>query len=176
MLKPIKNKISNYLARKRYLKSELRAIKFNGFFNNSESFLILMPNEENEFRFGLKVADFLSELEKQITILAPVRFSGKVTQKKNVKSIYFALEDITKLNLPSDFLANKLNRRSFDVVMDLDRFENLFYSSLTHVTKSKFKIGFKKEKLNEFYNILINNMNERPEYCYDDLIESLKMF
>ncbi|MFA8342010.1 MAG: hypothetical protein ACEPO8_03450 [Rhodothermaceae bacterium] len=176
MLKPIKNKISNYLARRKYLKEDIGSVKFNDFFNNSDSFLILMPNEENEFRFGLKVAEFLAELEKQITILTPVKFSGKIPQNKNTKIIHFAFEDVTKFNLPSDFLANKLNRKKFDVVMDLERFENLFYSSLTHMTQSKFKIGFQKEKLNEFYNILIDNKNERPEFCYDDMIESLKMF
>lgn len=176
MLKPIKNKISNYLAKRKYLKEDQGSIRFNDFFNDSKTFLLLLPAEEHDFKFSLKIAEFLIGMEKEITILVPVKFFSKIPHNKHTRIIQFALEDITKFNLPSDFLANKLNRKKFDVVMDLERMENLFYSSLVQVTQSKFKIGFKKEKLNEFYNILINNQNERPEFCYEDMIESLRMF
>lgn len=176
MINSIKQKISNFLARRRYLNKNTDKIKFNDFLKTANSFLLLMPNEEKDFNLSLKLMDYLLKLDKNLALLVPVQFVSKVSSGKRTQIIQYSYEDVNKFNLPTDFLKNKLNRKSFDIVIDLERFENLLYSSLTNLTKSKFKIGFQKEKLNEFYNILIVQKNERPEYCYDDLINSLKMF
>lgn len=176
MFNSVKNKISNYLAKKKYLKGSVESINFNGFFNNSDSFLLLMPNEDNDFSASLLIYNFLRQLNKKITVLVPVKFFSKVPSSKEVKIIQYSIEDISKFNLPSDVLANKLTKNKYDIVFDLERIENLFYSSLTNVTESKYKVGFKKEKLNEYYNILISNKDDRSEKCYNNMIEAIKMF
>lgn len=176
MFKSLKNKISNYLARKKYLRNKDNTLQFNNFFNGSNSFLVLMPNDEKDFRFSVKILDFLNQFQKELTILVPVKFFSKIQSNNRTKIIQYSVEDVSKFNLPRDFLANKINKKKFDIVIDLERIESLLYSSLTNLTESKYKIGFHKEKLNEFYNILIANKDRRAEFCYDDMIESIKMF
>ena len=176
MFSAIKNKISNYLAKKKYLRNKDNVISFKSFFNNARSVLVLMPNDESDFIFSTKIVEFLNQFDKDITVLVSVKYFSKMQMNRKLKIIQYSTEDINKFNLPKEFLTEKLHGKSFDAVFDLERNENLFYSSVTNLAGSKFKVGFKKQKLNEFYNVLISNNDSRSGLCYERMIEALRMF
>ena len=65
--------------------------------------------------------------------------------------------------------------KSFDIVIDLNIEENLFYSAAANIFKSEFRIGFVKNDSDLYYNFQIpHEINN--EFSYRNLLNSLAMF
>ena len=78
--------------------------------------------------------------------------------------------------MPNKNLVNRLRRKEFDVVIDLNRGEDVFYSAITNVVGSKIRVSFEKEYSGEYYNIQIADKKTDPEVVYRSFLNYLKMF
>lgn len=173
--KLLKFKFASYLAQKRYVKKKPAQIHFNGVMGNT-NFLVLMPENDVDFINSFDLPKFLSIHRKFVTVVvAEYKFSSLVG-RQNYKVHTFGLTEVTRLSLPTDSLIQKIDDAKYDVVIDMNRTVNIFFSALSNAVKSKIKVGFKKEDSDKFYNFQVVNNSVSPEVSYKNMIESIKMF
>ena len=91
------------------------------------------------------------------------------------KAFGHGLNDINKINLPSKRMILKLLKNKFDVILDLNRKEQLFYSYITGKISAKIRIGFTKRLSDKTYNIQISNNETNLKISYKNLLNCLKM-
>lgn len=176
MFNKVKEKFAIFLIRRRFLNREKNPLCFNHFFYDSKNFLLLMPPDETDFKVSFDLPNYLKLNKREVTLLVPVHLAGYVKTVSNYPTMIYSPEDITKLNLPSVSLVNRLKARDFDVVIDLDRKENYFYGAIANIVAAKFRIGFKKEQNDEFYNLLHVSKDNTAAGSYKSLLNSLRMF
>lgn len=140
----------------------------------SSAFFILMPEKEEEFRAALEFINCLTKAGKRVILFANKIQS--VILGQDYPLVEVAVEDITKLGLPSKKLTNILAQKKFDVVIDLNISENLFYSVAANIVSSSYRIGFNKENSDRFYNLQIINNEINSAISYRNLLNSLQMF
>lgn len=87
------------------------------------------------------------------------------------KAIGFAVNEVSKLNLPTHKLTERLQEKLFDVVIDLNREENLFYSYTANIVKSKIRIGFKKRKADVYYNFVVEGSDSDSVKTYNNFFK-----
>ncbi len=175
MLKSIKLKIARIIVNKK-IKNDYKKQSYTNFLKNSVSFFILMPDNEIYFHHALSIINFFETLSKDITVFTKDFQVNLLPIKYRNHSINFTLEDITKLNLPTNEFGNKLKEYEFDLVLDLNKEENLFYSLIANLVRAQVRIGFKKNNSDKYYNLQIENSEDNPEIFYKNLLNCLQMF
>ena len=176
MLKTIKQKIARYVVNKKIKHIEIRRQSFTDLLKNSMRFFILMPDNEVHFHNASVIINYFESLDKDIIVFTRDFRVNLLPIKHRNPSINFGLEDITKLNLPTDKLENKLKEYEFDLVIDLNKEENLFYSLIANLVRSQVRVGFKKNNSDKYYNLQIDNSEDNPEIFYKNLLNCLQMF
>ena len=151
-------------------------ITFSSAFKKSFSILILMPQNDKDYRESFQILDYLESQGKTLTILTNDFRVSLLPAKYRNKAIGFALTEISKLKLPSHKLIERIRNKSFDVVIDLNREENLFYSYIANVVKSKIRVGFKKRKAESYYNFLVEVSDSDSTKSYINFLNCIKMF
>jgi hypothetical protein len=146
------------------------------FFRKSFTFLVLMPEEENDFTNSFHVLRFLDLHKKHLTIFTNDYKINTLPQLFRGRALDFSLEDRTKFNLPSKKLLTRLNNISVNAVLDLNRQENLFFSYSANMVSSFYRIGFIKPDSDKFYNIQIGNEETSSELSYKNFLNCLQMF
>jgi hypothetical protein len=176
MISYIKEKISAF-AVSRMLKEHSRPeVSFTGFFTSSYTFFIIMPEDEKDFAACFELLNFLENQRKNIILfvydfkvsLLPIKYRPGV--------LTHGVRDITKWDLPTKAIREKLNSMSFDVVIDLNREYNLYSSFVSNLVKSRYVIGFKKADSDQFYNLQAANDPDSAELSYKNLLNCLGMF
>ncbi len=176
MIEIIKEKLASYIVKKNIKENIPLQQSFSQSFKNSFNFLILMPENESDFRNAFIVLDFLDNNNKTLTVftndfrvaLLPVKFRNK--------TLSFSINEISKLKLPSNELITKLKKLHYDAVLDLNRGENLFYSYVSNIVNSKIRIGMEKKKSNNYYNLIFSDNIFESNIFYTNLLNCLKMF
>jgi hypothetical protein len=146
------------------------------FFRKSFTFLVLMPDDENDFSHSFSVLKFLDANKKHTTIFTNDFRINLLPQNFRGRAIDFGLDDRTKFDLPSKKLITRLNNISVNAVLDLNRKDNLFFSYSANMINSFYRIGFIKNDSDKFYNIQIGNGESSPEISYKNFLNSLQMF
>lgn len=150
--------------------------EFSSIFKHSFSFLILMPVVEKDFRLAMQLLEFLKESKKNvITMTNDFRISLLPPSLKN-SAIEHGINEKNKLDLPSRKILQKLDKMRFDVVIDMNRSEVLYYSFVTKHLKSPIKIGFVRPNSDKYFNLQIVNNSTDAEIAYQNLLNCLKMF
>lgn len=146
------------------------------FFKKSFTFLVVMPEDENDFQHSFEVLRFLDSHRKHSTIFTNDFRINLLPQVFRSRAIDFSVDDKTKFNLPSKKLIMRLNEISVNAVIDLNRDENLFCSYSVNMVNALFRIGFKKPGSDKFYNIQVNAKEGPPEISYKNFLNCLQMF
>jgi hypothetical protein len=60
--------------------------------------------------------------------------------------------------------------------VDLNRSEDVFFSAIANVVKSKIRVSFEKEYSGQYYNMQIADKNTDPEVAYRSFLNYLRMF
>lgn len=176
MLKSIKQMIARYVVNKKIKHKEVQKQSFTGLLKNSMRFFILMPDNEIHFHHAAGIVTHFENLNKDINIFTRDFRVNLLPIKHRSTSINYGTEDINKINLPSSELENKLKELEYDLVLDLNKDENLFCSLVANLVRSDVRIGFKKNNSNKFYNLLIDISEDNPEIFYKNLLNCLQMF
>ena len=149
---------------------------FSSLFEKSYSFLVIMPDEEVDFHHAIYVLKYLNEESKHATIMTKDYRVSLINPKLRPNVIEYEIRDISKIKLPTKKLISKLSEKNFDVVIDLNRKENLFYSCAVSQVNSAVKIGFEKKNSDKFYNFQIAYKGIDPKEAYKYLVNCLQMF
>jgi len=172
----IKNKIALSLAEKKLKNRQDVYRPAAEFFKKTFTFLVFMPENENDFHHSFHVLRFLDSQRKHSTIFTNDFRVNLLPQPFRARSINFSLEDRTKFNMPSQKLITRLNEISVNAVLDLNREENLFFSYSANMVNAFYRIGFKKQDSDKFYNIQIGAGSGPPEISYKNFLNCLQMF
>jgi hypothetical protein len=176
MIDLIKENVSRFFISRKLKNLVLSEQDFSEALKRSGSFLILMPEDEKDFRASYVVLEHLEHLNKSIKILTrdyrisllPAKFRNKATE--------FGIADLNKLDLPSNKLIEKLSEMKFDGVIDLNRKDDLFYSYVSNLVSARIRIGFAKKGADKFYNFQISNNDVESDKSYTNFLNCLKMF
>ncbi|MCX7798336.1 MAG: hypothetical protein N2249_06915 [Melioribacter sp.] len=176
MFENIKRRLAHYLLSKKYLSKNGKHLQFNKIISNSRSFLIILPEEINELNSSLDLVKYLLIHKKSITIFMNEKNYNSFPAKDKFNFITYGINDITKLNLPSKNLVNKLRGKNYDIVIDLNRKENTFFSAVANIVGSNVRISFKKDFSESYYNLLFKNNSPEAELAFRNFLEVVRMF
>ena len=176
MIDSIKQNISRFLISRKLKNVVLSEQDFSESLKRSGSFLVLMPEDEKDFRASYLVIEYLEHLNKSIKILTRDYRISLLPAKFRNKAMEFGISDLNKLDLPAHKLIEKLSEMKFDGVIDLNRKDDLFYSYVSNLVKAKIRIGFAKKGADKFYNFQISNNDVEAEKSYNNFLNCLKMF
>ena len=176
MLDLIKDKIAQTVVDWKLKDKKNKEQTFTDFFKHAFKFLILMPQNDADFAHSVQVLYFLEDNKKHASALTydfrvslmPLRFRSRV--------IEHTLTDVNVLKLPSNQIISKLNGMMFQVVLDLNRKENLFYSYISSVVEVPIRVGFVKPNSDLYYNVQIKDDEAEAEISYKNFLECLKIF
>ena len=176
MFENLKLKLARFIVRRKYLKKNLEPIIFNNSITQAVYFLIVLPESEKEFRLSFDLLKFFLIHHKSVTVFVPEHRVGLIPEKEKYKIIAFNPLQKNKLNLPDQSLINSLQNKTFDVVIDLNRQENIFFSTVANIVHSKLRISFNKENSGAYYNFLFADTQKDPEVDYRNMLNFLQMF
>ena len=176
MIDLIKENVSRVLISRKLKNIVLNEQDFSEALRRSGSFLILMPEDEKDFRASYIILEYLEHLNKSIKILTRDYRISLMPAKFRNKAMEFGIADLNKLDLPSHKLIEKLSDMKFDGVMDLNRKDDLFYSYASNLVNARIRIGFSKKGADKFYNFQITNNDVESELAYSNFLNCLKMF
>ncbi|GMU95436.1 MULTISPECIES: hypothetical protein [Ignavibacterium] len=176
MFELIKNKTAELIISGKLKHQNNPELSFSSALQKSFSFLLLMPADDKDYREAFNVLDYLENQGKTLTILTNDFRVSLLPAKYRNKAIGFAVTEINKLDLPTHKLTERLREKLFDVVIDLNREENLFYSYIANIVKSKIRIGFKKRKADVYYNFLVDGSDNDSAKSYNNFLNCIKMF
>jgi hypothetical protein len=176
MIELIKEKTAEFLITRKLKDNVHNELSFSAALKRSGTFLILMPEDEKDFRASFVVLDYLEQINKTIKILTKDYRISLLPSKFRAKSIEINFADVNKLNLPNHKLINKLQEMKFDGIIDLNRKENLFFSYVANIVKGKIRIGYTKKGSDKYYNLQITNRDTDPAKSYNNFLNCLKMF
>ncbi|MBK8945490.1 MAG: hypothetical protein IPM32_09510 [Ignavibacteriae bacterium] len=158
------------------LKNFDNKFSFNNFIEESLDYILILPLNDNDFNNSLDVAKYFQIHKKNVTLYLPEHRKNLVRLPNNFNAITYSFDNLTKLGLPNKQLKEKIDNQKFDVLVDLEREENLFLVSSVTLINAKFKVGFKKYNVENLYNFQLVNTEINSEISYRNLLNSLKMF
>lgn len=176
MIELLKKKTAELIVSGKLKHQKNSELSFSAALKKSFSFLVLMPANDKDYRESFQILDYLESQGKTLTILTNDFRVSLLPAKYRNKSIGFAITEVSKINLPSHKLTEQLREKLFDVVIDLNREENLFYSYIANIVKSKIRIGFKKRKADLYYNFLVDGSDNDSVKSYNNFLNCIKMF
>ena len=176
MIGALKEKAARFVVNKKNPGVEFNQRNFSGIFSKTYSFLILMPANETDFRFVFPILDYLREQRKNIVVMTYDFRVSLLQPYFKTNAIEHGLKDETKLSLPSKKLLDKLMSMRFDVIIDSNREENLFYRYIAKSLNTNIKIGFTRSDSDNYFNFQVVHKQNDPETSYKNLLDCLKMF
>ena len=176
MLDFIKKNIADVVVSNSLKHMPADTISFRDIIKNSYRFLILMPENESHFHHSFSVLHFFDSLKKDYVVFTHDFRVSLLPIKFRRFAVNYGMHDISKLNLPSHSLRDKLNLMEFSLVLDLNKDESLFYSLIANIVKSEIRVGFKKNGSDKYYNMQFDNSEQDPEIFYKNLVNCLQMF
>ncbi len=175
MLENLKKKIGYFLLKKTMIKN-LEESNFNRFVSSAEDYLIIFPSDDMDFQNGIDVAKYFLIHKKNVTLLVNDIKRNLINLTNNFNIIEYGINDVSRFGLPNRKFVAELSKYNFDILIDLERNENLFISGVTSSVKAKYKVGFKKNEIENLYNFQIINSKLNSEISYRNLLNSLRMF
>lgn len=176
MFEEYKNKMGYYIFKKKILKDFNASYSFKQFIKNSVNYILIMPLNELDFNNSFDIARYFKIHKKNVTLLIPELKVNSVSVSNNYQILSYSIENITKFGLPTKSYIKKINEYTFDVLIDLEREDNLFLTAVISLIKANYKVGFKKAEIDNIYNFQMVNTKINSEISYRNLLNSLKMF
>ncbi len=176
MLEELKRKIAHYLIKKKYLRHSPEAIAFKSVIKDAKEVFVIMPFNEVDFADSLELVKYFHIHKKDITIFLSEGRQSSVPLSHNYKFFSFLPVQISRFFLPDKMLIARLKEKYYDLVIDLNRQEDTFFSCVANVVKSKVRIGFRKNRSEDYYNLLFESRLNENSSAYKRLLEHLSMF
>ncbi len=150
---------------------------FSDFFTTAIDVLILLPEDEPNFTFALDVARFFKIHKKNVTLIIPEFKKNLLANNFDYNYLTINVDSQSGLGFAEENLLKSISKNYFDIYIDLNETESLFYSSISLQVKAKFKIAlFKRSKSEKIYNLLFDENTTNFENSCRNLLNSIQMF
>jgi ADP-heptose:LPS heptosyltransferase len=149
------------------------------FLSGSRNALLIMPEDRKAAEYAVVVIQQLQQRfsRQQITIVATPVAANILGKIGGAEIIRLADSDIGPFGLPRKSFIDKLNKRHYDLVIDLNILFVLFASYLTKKVYSKYRLSFAKRYGDTFYNIQYRNISgQSTQLTYRSLCTFLNNF
>jgi hypothetical protein len=176
LIDDLKNKMGYLIFKKKIFKEYKSARSYTDFVEKSVNYLIILPLNDPDFANSFDIAKYFKIHKKDITLFLPEHKVNLGNISSKYKYISYDIDDITRFGLPTKKFTERLREHSFDVIIDLERDNNLFFAAITSLIDADFKVGFKKPEMENLYNFQMVNTKINSEISYRNLLNSLKMF
>ncbi|MBT8378371.1 MAG: hypothetical protein KJN64_04005 [Ignavibacteria bacterium] len=176
MIEAIKEQAAKFILRQRTSQREFNQRNFSSVFKKSFSFLVLMPVDDKDFRLAGPILEYLKEQKKSVVVLTNDFKVSLLPTYLKANAMGHGIKDVTKLKLPARSIITKLSNMRFDVIIDLNRQQEIFYTYLTKALSVPLKIGFVYSESDNYFNMQIANSRNEPEISYKNLLNCLRMF
>jgi|GEM_PF-437541 len=176
MISTIKKRAAKFIVNRKVPGGEFSQRNFSSILAKTYSFLVLMPSSESDFRFVFPILEYLRDRRKNIVVMTYDFRVSLLQPYFKTNAVEHGLKDETKLSLPSKKLLDKLSNMRFDVIIDANREESLFYNFISKSLHSQVKIGFTRTDSDKYFNFQVVNKQNDPETSYKNLLDCLKMF
>lgn len=176
MLQKLKNRLITLFILRFYFKRAEVAKSYTDFAKKSNRFLVILPLTESDYARSLAIVEMLYAKDKSVSLFVKDVKVSQLIGRYKAEYIDYNEKDISKLDLPSKKIIEKIKEKEFDVVIDLNLKNDIFSGIISNLCKSKFRIGFKKDISDKFYNIQIINNATDSAISYRNLLNSLQMF
>ncbi|MCX8011148.1 MAG: hypothetical protein N3A61_08350 [Ignavibacteria bacterium] len=134
-------------------KPQFEQLSLNSIFTSSKKILCLLPSDRLSFDQLLSYMVKLMEKYKNTYFLVDQKLIGDL-HAANLKNIFLYNESSkNKLGLPKRELINSLHSRSFEVVVNFNLNNLIFYEYLIFRLKPAFRVGFYGKNSDLFYNL-----------------------
>lgn len=171
-----KEKLALFAARKKYFSRDDSQVNFTSIISKAETYLIVLPDNAEDTLSASDIPKYFSVHKKKVTLVGHEKILPIALESSKYGTISFNDDSATKFGLPNKELIGNIKSKKYDVVLDLNRSQNLFISVLAGSSDSLVKIGFKKEKSDEFYNLQVANNQNNAEISYRNFLNSIQMF
>lgn len=176
MIKLFKDIAAKIVLTKISKQTKLPEKRFNLFIQKSYSFLVVMPENENDFTNSFNILEYLENNKKNISILTYDYRVSKIPVKFKSRVIDHGVNDMNKFDLPSKKFMDQLGEKKFDAILDLNKDENFFHNILICKINSLLKVGFEKPNGGKYYNVMIRTDKNNSENTYQNFLNCLQMF
>ncbi len=176
MIGTIKEQAAKFIINRKLKEHKFGELDFSKIFKRSYSFLIFMPKDEKDFFHAVEVLNFLKESKKNVTAMTDDFRVSLLPSPYKVSAVEHGINDKTKLELPAKKFLNRLKKMQFDVVIDTNRQEVLYYNFIANFINPPVRIGFSGKNADKYFNLQIVNNKSEPEVSYQNLLNCLKMF
>ncbi len=176
MFEGLKRKIGRFVLRRKYLHKNIEQLVYNNVISSAKNFFFVMPSIDNDFYHTLEILKYYQNQKKVITLFLPEHKYNLIPDKEKYKFISFLPHQVTRFFLPEKNLIARLRTKEFDVVIDLNRSENIFFSTISNIVRSKIRISFVKEFSENYYNLQIVDKQGDSETAYKSFLNYLQMF
>ena len=165
-----------YILRKKILREYNSSCSFKNFIGKSFDYLLILPLNDTDFKNSFDVVKYFQIHKKEVTLFLPEHKVNTINISNRYKYISYDLNDINRFGLPSKNLTEKLKEHKYDVLVDLERENNIFLAAVASSAYAEYKVGFKKAEIENLYNFQLVNTKINSEISYRNLLNSLKMF
>ncbi len=172
----IKTSIARVIVKWNLRKHTDVSISFLDAFSNTANLLIMLPEEEEDFKQSLGLVSGLEYTNKNIYLLMHDFKVSLLPFNLRSKAIEYGIIDVNWLELPKHKFIEKLKFKNINAVLDLNRKENLFYSYTAVLLNPKLRMGFVKKDSDRYYNFQVRNLGRNPEISYKNFLNCIKMF
>jgi hypothetical protein len=176
MFENLKKKYAHFYTKRVFLKKNLPAINYNKILSSSSDYLVIMPVEDNDFYHCLDILKYYLIHKKIITLFLPEYKYSLIPEKEKYKFLSFLPEHLNKFRLPKAILINRLKSKEYDVVIDLNRSSDIFFSTVANIVNSKVRVGFTRDSFENYYSLLISDKSANSENAYQNFLNYLRMF
>lgn len=176
MIESLKQKYAHFIIRRKFLNKNAGAVSYNKILSDAMDFFIIMPAQDDDFYHCLDIIKYFLIHKKVITLFLPAHKYNLIPEKEKYKFVSFLPTHINRVHLPRKNMVSSLSGKEFDVVVDLNRSVNVFFSAVSNIVKSKARVSFKKEQSEGYYNLIIDSKNQESEPAYRSFLSYLKMF
>lgn len=176
MLNNFKKKLASYIVNYKFSKRDRNTLQFKNFINNTKNYLFILPEEDELFNHSFTLINHFMKEGKIITLFILDYKYSLIPEQNKFYSITYSENDKNKLNLPRKELIEKIRKKSYDVVLDLNLNPNEFSQAVSTTAKTTYRIGFLSELNEKYFNFCIKKEDDNPLLSYKTMLDSLKMF
>ncbi|KAF0152970.1 MAG: hypothetical protein FD143_647 [Ignavibacteria bacterium] len=176
MFVELKRKIAHYIIKKKYFRRYSEAIEFKSVIRDAKKIFVIMPENELDFTDSLEIVKYFHIHKKDVSIFLSEVKHSTLQLSYPLKYVSYLPAQINRLFLPNKMLIARLKDKHYDFVIDLNRQEDTFYSCVANVVNSKIRIGFHKNRSEDYYNLLFESKQRENSSVYKRLLEHLSMF
>ncbi len=169
-------KVSLFLLKRKTRRYAGEPRNFNTLFSGTVDYLVILPEDESEFRQTFSVLKELKKENKSITLFLLDYYINLLPSGEKYRILQYSKEDVNRLKIPIRQLQTRLADMSYDLVIDLNTSGALFPVAVANYVQAKFRAGFQKSGYDMFYNFQVSSVEGNPEKSYRKLLNSLKMF